>query len=222
MITSHAQLRITQLDDSVYIYTTWQQLETGPYPANGMYVLTREGAIMIDSPWDSTQVIPLLDSIRLQHQTSVRFCLATHSHADRTGGFGIMNAIGIPTYSTVLTQRICREKGEGMAMNTFVNDTTFEIGGVDFETYFPGHGHAPDNIVVWFPKWELLYGGCFIKSTETKSLGNVADANLTTWAAGIEKVRKRYKRPSYIIPGHLDWISEKSLQHTLQLIRIGK
>lgn len=215
-------LRITNLTDSVYIVTTWHELESGMFPSNSMYVLTNEGAILIDSPWDTTQIIPLMDSITIRHNTSVIFCLATHSHADRTGGFRMFNEIGVPTYSTKMTQQLCIQNNEGIAQNTFVNDTTFVIGGVYFETYYPGHGHAPDNIVVWFPRWEILYGGCFVKSVESNNLGYTGGANLVSWVTGIEKVRKRYRKPSYIITGHQDWMSEKSLKHTLALLKKGK
>lgn len=215
-------LKITNLTDSVYIVTTWRQLESGMFPSNSMYVLTDEGAILIDSPWDTTQIIPLMDSILLRHNTSVIFCLATHSHSDRTGGFRMFNEIGVPTYSTEMTHQLCIKNNEGIAQNTFVNDTIFEIGSVYFETFYPGPGHAPDNIVVWFPRWEILYGGCFIKSIESNNLGYTGDADLVSWAAGIEKVRKRYRKPSYIITGHQDWMSEKSLRHTLTLLKKGK
>jgi len=220
---SNAQsLKISQLFDSVYIVTTYNTYESKPFPANCMYVLTTEGAILIDSPWDTTQLIPLMDSIQVRHNQSVIFCLATHFHDDRTGGFNLLNELGVPTYSTTLTQAYCTERGEGIAKNTFSADTTFEIGGVEFETFYPGPGHAPDNIVVWFPYWGILYGGCFVKSTESKTLGYTGDADLASWKAGILAVKKRYKQPNYIITGHQDWLSTRSLQHTLKLLEENK
>jgi metallo-beta-lactamase class B len=211
-------LIISELNDSVYIVTTYGMSDNQRYPANCMYVLTSNGAVLIDAPWDSTQVLPLIDSIQARHHQSVVLCIATHHHADRTGGFNLLKELDIPTYTSALTKHYCVQKGEAVPENTFAGDTTFEIGSVTFETYFPGAGHAPDNIVIWFPKWEILYGGCFVKSTESKNLGNIADADLKAWEEGIKKVMKRYKRPGYIIPGHMDWMSEKSLQHTLKLL----
>lgn len=211
-------LTITPINDSVYIATTQRTLDTGPFPANCMYVVTKAGVILIDTPWDTTQILPLLDSIQVKHNQPVVFCLATHFHDDRTGGFNLLNELGIPTYSTALTKTYCIREHEPLATHTFVNDTTFDIGSVEFETYFPGAGHAPDNIVVWFPRWEILYGGCFVKSTDSPTLGFTGDADLVSWKAGILKVKKRYKQPSYIIPGHQGWMSEWSLNHTLKLL----
>jgi metallo-beta-lactamase class B len=211
-------MTINAISDSVYIVTTYGESGSGKFPANCMYILTTEGAVLIDSPWDSTQVLPLIDSIQARHQQPVVLCIATHYHDDRTGGFHLLQELRIPTWSTALTKSYCIKNGEAIAENTFAGDTLFSVGGVEFETYFPGAGHAPDNIVIWFPKWDLLYGGCFVKSTQSKNLGNVADADLASWTEGMRKVMKRYKRPSYIIPGHQDWLSEKSLQHTLKLL----
>jgi hypothetical protein len=43
-------LRIERLCDDFYIFTTYQDYKGAPFPANGMYVVTNAGAIMIDTP----------------------------------------------------------------------------------------------------------------------------------------------------------------------------
>ncbi|HXB45547.1 MAG TPA: hypothetical protein VNV85_15885, partial [Puia sp.] len=88
-----------------------------------------------------------------------------------------------------------------------------------FQTYYPGEGHTPDNIVIWFDKEKILYGGCLIKSTEADNIGNLEDANVKEYATTIENVQKKFKFPKYIIPGHQDWTSTRSLEHTLKLAR---
>ena len=83
----HSPLTITPLCDSVFIYTTYSHYQGTPFPSNSMYVVTEAGVVMIDTPWDSTQFQPLLDSIRNRHKQEVVLCIATHSHADRTAGY---------------------------------------------------------------------------------------------------------------------------------------
>lgn len=219
---SPAQLEISELEDSVYIVTTYGRYGETLYPANSMYVLTEKGAILIDTPWDTTQVLPLIDSIKVRHNADLVFCLATHFHGDRTDGFNIMREAGVETWSSQHTYELCIERQHPLAEHTFSGDTTFVFGSLEFETYFPGAGHAPDNIVVWFPKYDLLYGGCFVKSVEAGTLGNLGDADPVSWAAAVKKVQKRYKKPSYIIPGHQEWLSRNSLTHTLKLLKTGK
>lgn len=211
-------LKITQLNDEVYVVTTWHELETGPFPSNSLYVITEDGAVLIDTPWDTTQVLPLIDSIALRHKKEIVLCISTHFHDDRTGGIPQFNELGIPTYTTTMTRSLCEKNGNGIPSHTFLNDTLFTIADVTFETFYPGPGHAPDNIVIFIPRYDLLYGGCFIKSVESATLGNMADADVKSWLEGIKKVRKRYGKPSYIITGHQDFLSEKSLKHTQELL----
>jgi len=96
-------------------------------------------------------------------------------------------------------------------------DTVFTVGQYSFKTYFPGQGHAPDNIVIWFEKGRILYGGCLIKSVEDNSLGNLSDANVKDYAATIKNVLEKCNNPKYILTGHGDWTSTKSLNHTLEM-----
>jgi metallo-beta-lactamase class B len=84
--TKEPILKISALTDNFYIYTTYNTYEGNKIPANGMYVVTNEGVILFDTPWDTTQFQPLLDSIKLKHNKDVKICIATHWHSDRTEG----------------------------------------------------------------------------------------------------------------------------------------
>lgn len=65
----------------------------------------------------------------------------------------------------------------------------------------------------------VLYGGCFVKSTDAEDLGNLGDARPAEWPMAIKKVAERYPAPAWIIPGHGNWKSIRSLQHTLDLLK---
>ena len=215
-------ISIVHITGSFYKYTTWKTFDDKPpakIPANGMFVLTDSGAILIDTPFDTTQFQELLDNIELLHQKKVIFCLATHSHNDRTPGLEYYSSIGIPTYTTTLTDSLCVKRNEKRAEYHFLNDTTFRIGEIEFSTFYPGKGHAPDNIVIWFPEAKVLYGGCFVKSTESKDLGSLADADVKAWEKSMQRLIKKYPDAKYVIPGHFGGMTKKSLQHTLRLIQ---
>jgi metallo-beta-lactamase class B len=118
-----------------------------------------------------------------------------------------------------MTYDLCKTRNEKQAEFYFTKDTSFTVGNHQFQTYYPGHGHSADNIVIWFPKEKILYGGCFIKSTATATLGNVADADLAEWPLSIERTIKKFNHPAYVIPGHLSWENNKGLEHTLKLLQ---
>lgn len=216
---SNSRLNISHLTGDFFVFTTYNYYKGNRIPANGMYLLTNKGVVMFDSPWDTTQFQPLLDSIRIRHKKSVVLCIATHFHEDRTGGLEYYKPQGIKTYTTSQTDELSKKRGMKRAEFLINNDTVFTVGQYSFQTYFPGHGHTPDNIVIWFEKERILYAGCLIKSVEDSSLGNLSDANVNEYANTIENVQIKCKNPIYIIPGHNDWTNKQSLRHTLNMAR---
>jgi metallo-beta-lactamase class B len=219
---SDSKLKISHLTGDFYVFTTYNLYKGNRIGANGLYVVTKDGVIMIDSPWDTTQYQPLLDSIRLKHNKKVVINVATHFHEDRTGGLAYYKQEGIKTYTTKQTDELSKKRGMKRAQFLITNDTTFRIGKYSFQTYYPGQGHAPDNIVIWFEKEKVLYGGCLIKSTDDNSLGNLGDANVKTYAATLKNVQRKCNKAMYIVPGHNGWQSTQSLEHTLKMAEAFK
>jgi metallo-beta-lactamase class B len=215
----NAKLKISHLTGDFYVYTTYNDYKGTPYPANGLYVVTNAGVVMIDCPWDSTQNQPLLDSIKAKHHKEVVMVIATHSHEDRTGGLDFLRSKGVKTYTSKKTDDISKITGQQRAEFLITKDTLFTIGQHQFQTYYGGEGHTPDNIVIWFEDAKVLYGGCLVKSTEAYHLGNLADANVAAWTATIKNIQQKFGPPQYVIPGHESWKSKRALQHTLRLIK---
>lgn len=215
--SSDSSLQITRLTGDFYIYTTYNLYKEHKVPANGMYLVTPKGVVIFDSPWDTTQFQPLLDSIWARHHQPVAICIPTHFHDDRTGGLEYYRRKGIKTYTTVRTDELSKQHNKKRAEFLMTKDTVFNIGKYSFETYYPGEGHAPDNIVIWFKQQKILYGACLIKSTEDENLGNLSDANKAEYANTVKRVQQKCKRPRYVIVGHGDWSSTRSLAHTLEM-----
>ncbi len=212
-------LIISHLTGDFYIYTTYGLYKGNPVPANSMYLVTTKGVVLFDTPWDSTQFQPLLDSIKIKHNKDVILCISTHFHEDRTAGLEFYRRKGIKTYTTEQTDKISKLRNEKRAGFLIYKDTLFTMGQHMFQTYYGGQGHSPDNIVIWFDKEKILYGGCLVKSMEAADLGNLSDANVKAWVATIKNIQVKFRNPDYIIPGHLDWHSKEALTHTLNLIQ---
>ncbi len=220
--TKKAALTITHLTGDFYVYTTYNEYKGTPVPANGLYLVTNAGVVIIDSPWDTTQFQPLLDSIQVKHHQKAVICIATHSHEDRTAALEYYKQKGIKTYTTKQTDEISKLGNKKRAEFLMSKDTVFKVGQYSFQTYYAGQGHTPDNIVIWFGKDKILYGGCLIKSIEATDLGNLGDANTKNWPATIRNIQQKFKEPNFIIPGHQEWLSKESLNHTLKLLQQHK
>ncbi|POY39371.1 subclass B1 metallo-beta-lactamase [Solitalea longa] len=212
-------LKITHLTGDFYVYTTYKNFGGTIIPSNSMYLLTKAGVVMFDTPWDTTQFQPLLDSIEKRHHQKVVLAISTHYHADRTAGLEFLKYRGVKTYTSKQTYDLCKTHNEKQPQYYFINDTTFTVGEHRFTTFYPGAGHTKDNIVIWYPKEKILYGGCFVKSTESPDLGNVADADVKAWPTSVKNVMKKCPAPRFIIPGHFSWENPKSLDYTLQLLK---
>ena len=209
------KLKISHLTGNFYVYTTYNLYKENRVSANGMYLVTNDGVVLFDTPWDTTQFQPLLDSIRFRHNKNVVLCIATDFHEDRTGGLEYYRKQGIKTYTTKQIDELSTKRGMKRAEYLIYNDTSFTIGQHTFQTYFPGQGHTAANIVIWFEKEKILYGACLIKSVEDDDLGYLGDANVKEYATTIKNVQRKCPQPKFIIVGHGDWTNTNSVEHTL-------
>ncbi len=215
----NAKLEISHLTGDFYIYTTYNKYQEYQVPANGMYLVTSSGVVMFDTPWDTTQFQPLLDSIKLRHNKTVVMCFATHWHSDKTAGLEYYRQLGIKTFTTVLTDELSKKNDKKRAEFLMTKDTVFHVGEYSFETYYPGPGHTEDNIVIWFEKEKILYGGCLIKGADAEDLGYLGDGNVIEYACTLKKVRAKYRKPKFIIIAHSDWKNRNSLKHSIKMAK---
>ncbi|HLA54920.1 MAG TPA: MBL fold metallo-hydrolase [Flavobacterium sp.] len=105
------KLEIHQLAGDFYVYTTYHDYDGKPFPSNSMYLVTDDGVILFDTPWDEAQCQPLLDSIEKRHNKKVMLCLVTHFHDDRTAGLDFLKSKGIKTWSTKQTYELGKAHG---------------------------------------------------------------------------------------------------------------
>jgi metallo-beta-lactamase class B len=217
--TQEPKLKISHLSGDFYIYTTYSTYDNSQTPAHGMYLVTNNGAVLFDTPWDTTQFQPLLDSIKIKHDKNVSLCIATHWHSDRTEGLEYYRQQGIKTYTTLLTDEFSKKNNKKRAEFLMTKDTVFNVGQYSFEVYYPGGGHTEDNIVAWFSKEKILYGGCLIKGAKAKNLGYLGDANIEAYETTLKKVKEKCPDPKFIIVSHHDWTNINSLKNSIKLAR---
>ncbi|WP_312334047.1 BlaB/IND/MUS family subclass B1 metallo-beta-lactamase [Sphingobacterium sp.] len=211
-------LLIEKINSKLYLYTTFNTFDGAKYAANALYLITKKGVILFDTPWDSTQYQPLLDSIKQRHDLPVIAVYATHWHEDRAGGFAYYNRIGIPTYATKMTNDLLKANHKAQAAHLVDINKTYKIGGQSFVLNFFGPGHSMDNVVVWFPEYKILDGGCFIKSSEARDLGFTADGDVKSWKPSLARLLAKYPQINMVIPGHDAWKDKGQIKRTETLL----
>lgn len=168
-------------------------------PSNGLLVITDGGLLLIDTAWTEEQTESILRWGEVRLKRPWIGAVITHDHPDRAGGLAALARRRIPTGALDLTVAKLARRGVRNVTTLFsARDGAFQDSR-GFETFYPGPGHAGDNIVVRFGS--VLFGGCLIKSREATDLGFTGDADLEAWPGSVRKVSSRYGRMT-IVPGH--------------------
>ena len=212
------QIDVTRYSESIYIYQsyfTYQGTKTG---ANAVVYAGKDSVVIIDTPWDNDQTGQLLDWVEAELNKPVAYFIVTHAHADRIGGIGVLKDKRIVSYSTRKTAEEAVKRGYSAPDKLFETDSTFRLKRAQVEVFYPGPGHTVDNVVVYFPKEKVLYGGCFLKSSKAPNLGNLEDADVAAWPASLRKVQERFAKATLVIPGHGVW-EPGAIENTAKLLK---
>src|SRR5438128_1348766 len=105
-------ISIVPLTGNFYICQSYLLFGGNAVACNCLYVVTDKGVVLISTPPDSAQTRQLIDSIALRHHKKIVLAIAPHFHKDGTGGFGMLQQQGIPTWSSLQTLQLCRDRKE--------------------------------------------------------------------------------------------------------------
>jgi len=221
-IIINKDIKLTQICDSFFVHTSWYEYrDFGIVSSNGLLYIKNGEAILIDTPNDNEQTRQLLDYLKDTMNVYVRKVIIGHSHNDCLGGLEYINSQGIESISGTLTRDICEKERLPVPSRTFNKTLTIDFNGEKVFCYYPGEGHTIDNIVVYFPECRVLYGGCLVKSINSRRLGYTGGADPEEWKISIEKVQKKFPDINYVIPGHGEYGNSKLLTHTLELLKMN-
>lgn len=204
------KLSLTQLNANTYIHTADN--------SNGLVYVVNKEAVIISTPSTDDATKELLDWITNSLKAKVKACIVDHWHHDAMEGIDILHEKGIPTYSYSLTQKIAKEKGLPLPKNTFDDSLVLSLGDKKIIARYFGPSHSADDIVVWLPNEQILFGSCGVKS-KGGWVGNIADAHLGDWSNTIEKVKTAYPNAKTVIPGHGKHGDTYLLSYTINMFK---
>jgi metallo-beta-lactamase class B len=217
---SHRNVELSSIEDSIWIHTTYKQYGSYDIASNGLIIQTSAGLVLIDTPWNDSLMVELLDITRKRFNQDITLAIITHAHDDRIGGIRTLHKKGIKVFSIALTCKKAKELGFEVPEPVISTDTTFIFGNEQIEYFYPGAGHTVDNSVVWINKRKILFGGCLVKAGSFTNLGNIADADLKEWPRSIQVLMKKFSTARIVVPGHGTWGGKDLLQHTLDLLSV--
>jgi metallo-beta-lactamase class B len=215
-------INVHRVDTNVFVYHFTIKVDTLAIEANGLIVEGKDSVVVVETPWDLTQTIQLINWVMGHLKKPIGLVIVTHTHPDRLGGLSIMLSDRFPVYGSVLTAQEAVKNGFRPPDYQFLNDTTFHCSGLTVETFYPGSGHIQGNVLVYFSGPDVLVGGSFLKSAKAISLGPVGDTDVGEWLQSLQRLKEKYPHPKIVVPGNGSWeagaieTTEKLLQDAVK------
>jgi len=213
---------LSEIAEGVWVHTTNYKLPgQAPIPVNGLVVMDGEEVTLVDGAWGELATLSLLEKIKAETGKMPTKMIVTHHHADRTAGVDAAEWRGIQVYTHPDTPNLAAKAGfpapdtSVAALKTPKSRT--KVGNI--EIAYPGHGHAQDNLVVYIPSADILYGGCAVRGAGSKSLGNDSDADFAKWTESLQWIKATYPKAKLVVPGHGKGANLSLVDATLAMIK---
>ena len=234
-----AELVAERIAPKTYVVT-----HTAFFDSNVLVAIMPDGTLVLcSSPYETEGTRALLRWLRVTFKPPRIIAINTHVHFDGTGGNEAYLEDHVEVYSSDATAKLVQERGESMRRETrnlitdqrrrdrvdkmriasadhiFPEATGLELtlGGETLKVFYPGAAHSKDNIVVYFPKRRVLFGGCMVKAGH--SIGYTGDADLANWEPAIRAVQRFAPDSQIVIPGHGAPAGPELLENTIRVVR---
>lgn len=211
-------IELYKINDTIWVHTSYAKYNGHRVSSNGVVVISSEGLVLVDTPWNNEQTDELLKVTKDVFKKDIIIAIITHAHDDRIGGIDTLLENNVDVRSTSMTLIEAEKYGFKKPQPKLDSEPSFSVGNIDVEVFYPGEGHTVDNITVWFPQYKVLFGGCLIKSLDSKDKGNIEDANVQQWPYSVKNLLEKYPDAETVIPGHGEWGSLDLIRHTLELV----
>ena len=230
-------LTVAPIADRAYLVT-----HERPFPANALLVEMPDGTlVLVNTTWRSEAADALLRWADARFGPRPVVAIDTHFHPDVLGGNEALIRRGVPVYGSDATVAALAERGErfrAVMLGWLAGDEaqqrvwrearlvapdhvfpaeeglTLSFRRHEVRVVFPGPAHAPDNVVVSFPREGIVFAGCL--AITGPRLGNLSDADLAAWPAAVRKVQALGAR--VVVPGHGAPGGPELLQNTLEVL----
>lgn len=218
-INLHQDLQIIPINKNLYIHKSWMTFtEYGRVGSNGLIYIDGQSAILMDTPVNDSLSLLLIDWLRNKKGVSIKGVIINHFHIDCLGGLKAFHQAGIPSYATKKCQKLARKEGANIPQIGFRKKLNLKIESKEVWCRYFGKAHTKDNLVVYIPSEQALFGGCMIKSLEA-SKGNLNDASVKKWSQTVGKIKNAYPSLEIVVPGHGATGGVDLLDYTIKLFQ---
>lgn len=214
---------LSRIGPKLWMHTSYLDLPgIGPIASNGLLVLREDDAILVDTAWTDPQTEDILRYAAAVLDRPVRTAVVTHFHQDKMGGIGALHRAGVETWAHPLTNELAPTVDFEPARNVIAFDAAgFATGPAaaalgPMRVFYPGPGHTRDNITV-MPEAGVAFAGCLIKGENARSLGNLEDADIASYAASARRFGNAFPQASIILMSHSAPEGRDAIRHTVRM-----
>ena len=214
-------LVIRQISKNVFVHISYlQTMDFGKVACNGMLVRHGNEALVFDTPTSNKSAEELIRYINEILHVKIKAIVPTHFHEDCLGGLAAFHAHAIPSYGQVQTLELTKANNLISPQYGFRDSLRLDVGNTFVAIKYLGEGHTKDNVVAYFPRERVLFGGCLIKELQATK-GFLGDANLREWSKTVEQVKRQFPKVQQVIPGHGKPGGPELLDYTISLFKGG-
>jgi len=236
------ELQVNQITEDTFLVT-----HRFPWPANSLLVrYPHKYIIWIDTPYTDSATEFVWNWVKSQDWNEQMVEINTGFHSDNLGGNGFLINQSVDIYGTDLIVEMLINQSENTRHQilkwlkkpkfkqyhdvhstakyfppnkvlTIKQDEGVYLLKDLLEVYYPGPSHSKDNLIVYFPDKKLLFGGCAVKSIQSKNLGFTGDAVMSEWPKSLKRVLNRYNDVMLLVPGHGEVGGLELITHTLEM-----
>ena len=236
------ELQVKQICKDTFLVT-----HRFPWPANSLLVrYPNKYIVWVDTPYTDSAAELVWNWIESRAWKEKIIEVNTGFHCDNLGGNGFLLKKSVDIYGTDLIVKLLNDQSENTRSQilkwlkspklkkyydahstakyyppnqiiTIKPDQGIYLLNGQVEIYYPGPSHSRDNLVVYFPDKKLLFGGCAVKSIQSKNLGFTGDAVMSEWPESLNRVLNRYSDSLLVVPGHGAVGGLELIKHTLAL-----
>ena len=192
--------------------------ENEGFNANAGFVVTGEGVVVVDALGTPALGAALLEAIRKITPKPVKRVIVTHYHADHFYGLAPFKAAGAEIWAhrdalrylegeeapRRLVQRardLFPWVDESMPLVRadlwLDGDTSFRLGGVQFDVRHFGPAHSPEDLIVAVPAKGVVFSGDILFAGRIPFVG---DADSRQWLDRIDRLLAM--KPGVLVTGH--------------------
>ena len=209
-------LQIVPINGNTFLHISYIPYKDGEFSCNGLVYIRDGQAAVMDTPVGEEASVDLIRWIMVEKKATVNYLIVNHFHEDCISGLTAFVGTGCQSISHKTTCKLADLESYNCTQRYFNDSIEINLAGTKIISYHFVFSHTDDNIVTYIPADRILFGGCMIKEIGADK-GNLLGAKKSEWPKTVLKVKEKFPKVRYVIPGHGKPGKRMLIDYTIEL-----